>query len=438
MKDALFMVGAAREDITPVIGTLLFGYNPFTESKSVHDPLQATAIAFAQGEERGILFSVTIGGFQNALADELRRVIGNEVGIAPQNIILSATHTHSAPNTVGMEGWGGIDRVYIDSIFLPALCRAAKGAVEALQPAELAVSTIESQIGINRRQQTREGFIALGQNPRGCYDPTMTCIAVRNRDTKAGIINLIHYGCHGTAAGLQTEISRDWSGIMIDRLEAVSGTMTVYCNGAEGDVGPRLTNGKTTGDFRYVEELGGYAASDAIRAYNALGVYKDGNLKLSHGTVHVPRKPLLPLETAKAKLANYPDPDALYNLGRMEYLYFKSTVEEYEAGCPAYETEMTFDQTILSLGDIAFVPFPFEIFSEVTMRLQEYSPIRYTLSLSNTNGYNAYLPSEDQLVRGGYEIACFRYNCTHPLVDNADQILIDENLRLIGNPDTNC
>jgi hypothetical protein len=60
------------------------------------------------------------------------------------------------------------------------------------------------------------------------------------------------------------------------------------------------------------------------------------------------------------------------------------------------------------------------------------------LSLSNTNGYNAYLPSEDQLVRGGYEIACFRYNCTHPLVDNADQILIDENLRLIGNPDTNC
>jgi hypothetical protein len=59
MKDALFMVGAAREDITPVIGTLLFGYNPFTESKSVHDPLQATAIAFAQVEERGILFSVT-------------------------------------------------------------------------------------------------------------------------------------------------------------------------------------------------------------------------------------------------------------------------------------------------------------------------------------------------------------------------------------------
>ena len=431
MKDTLFSVGAAREDITPVIGTLLFGYNPFTESKSIHDPLQATAIAFAQGENAAILFSVTIGGFQNALADELRGTVGEAVGIPVENIILSATHTHSGPNTVGMEGWGGIDRVYVDTILLPALCRAAKDAIEALQPAEVAVSTVHSEIGINRRQQTREGFIALGQNPRGCYDPTMTCIAIRNRETKAGIVNLIHYGCHGTAAGLQTEISRDWSGIMVDRLETETGVLSVYCNGAEGDVGPRLTNGKTTGDFHHVEELGGYAAADAIRAYKALGVYKCGELKLYRGQIRIPRKPLLPLETAQAKLAQYPDPDALYNLGRMEYLYFKSNVEEYEAGCPAYEPEMTFDQTILSLGDIAFVPFPFEIFSEITMRLDEYSPIRYTLSLSNTNGYNAYLPSEDQLVRGGYEIACFRYNCSHPLVDNADQILIDENLRIL-------
>ena len=431
MKDAIFAVGAAREDITPVIGTLLFGYTPFNDSHSVHDPLQATAIAFAQGEEHAMLFSVTVGGFQNALSDELRQTVGDAVGIPSENIILSATHTHSGPNTVGMEGWGGIDRVYVDTVLIPALCRAAKRAVEALQPAEIALGTVHSEIGINRRQQFRGGGIGLGQNPRGCFDPTMTCIAVRNSETKTGIINLIHYGCHGTAAGQQTEISRDWSGIMVDRLEAESGTLTVYCNGAEGDVGPRLTNGKTTGNFRYVEELGGYAASDAIRAYKARGVYKCGELKLYRGVVHVPRKPLLPLETAKAKLAEYPDPDALYNLGRMEYLYFRSTVEEYEAGCPAYETELSYQQTVLSLGDVAFVPFPFEIFSEVTMRLGEYSPIRYTLSLSNTNGYNAYLPSEDQLVRGGYEIACFRYNCTHPLVDNADQILIDENLRII-------
>ena len=292
------------------------------------------------------------------------------------------------------------------------------------------LSVGESLVGINRRERLEDNTVKLGQNPWGPYDPKMTVISFK---TESGEIkaSMVHYGCHGTAAGLQTEISRDWSGIMTDRLEAVSGTMTAYINGAEGDVGPRLTNGQTTADFRYVEELGGYAASDAIRAYKARGVYTIGNLQLYHGTIHIPRKPLLPRETAQIMLANYPNPDALYNLGRMEYLYYKSTLDEYDAGCPAYEHEMTFPQTILSLGDTAFVPFPFEIFSEVTMRLQEYSPIRYTLSLSNTNGYNAYLPSEDQLVRGGYEIACFRYNCTHPLIDSADQVLIDENLRLM-------
>ena len=81
---------------------------------------------------------------------------------------------------------------------------------------------------------------------------------------------------------------------------------------------------------------------------------------------------------------------------------------------------------------MVFVPFPFEIFSEIALRLRAYSPIRHTLTLSNANGYSAYLPTEDQLVRGGYEVACFRFSSAHPLVDNADQILIDRTLALMS------
>ena len=43
---------------------------------------------------------------------------------------------------------------------------------------------------------------------------------------------------------------------MIDRLEAATGTLTAFINGAEGDVGPRLTNGKTVGNISLVEEHG--------------------------------------------------------------------------------------------------------------------------------------------------------------------------------------
>lgn len=426
-----FFAGAARADITPAVGTLLYGYNPHQESTSIHDPLSVTALVVAQGDEKALLVTVTVGDFQTELATELRQSMSAVCGIPAAHILMAATHTHSAPNVAGFEGWGGIDVPYVDNILRPALLQVAKDAVANLQPAEYAVGVTESKVGINRRQQLENGTIVLGQNPWGCYDPNMTCIAIRNAETKEGILNIIHYGCHGTAAGCNREITRDWSGIMIDRLEAETHTMTAFWNGCQGDVGPRLTNGQTVGDIHHVEELGGVAAMDARRAYDARGMYVEGELHLYEGEVAIPYKPLLPKEWVEEKLAGYENPDALYNIQRLEYAHYKAVKDEYDAGLPEHDTHYRYAQTILSLGDVAFVPYPFEIFSEISLRLRYHSPIRYTLVLSNTNGYNAYMPTEDQIVRGGYEIGCFLYSGAYTLVDNTDQVLLDENLRIL-------
>ncbi len=427
-----FMAGAAREDITPPVGTLLYGYVPDSVSTSVHDGLEAVCAAFAQGDVKVLLVTISVGDFGTALCDELRARIGKENGLPAGRVVIAATHTHSAPNVSGIEGWGDIDRGYVDSILFPRVCEACRRALDDLQPAELAIGTAESKVGINRRQQYRDGSIGLGQNPWGCFDPEMTVLALRNRDNKKGIINIIHYGCHGTAAGNNREISRDWPGIMTDRLTAETGTLSAFFNGTVGDVGPRLTNGWTTGDIKHVEELGGVAAADAVRAYRNAGVYKTGDLRLFEGVVSVPRKPLPPVDVLRQKLAAYSEPEKLINISRLEYAYYRAAMDEYEAGCPPYEREFCFGQTLISLGDVVFVPFPFEMFSEIALRLRAYSPFRHTLTLSNANGYNAYLPTEDQLVRGGYEVACFRFSSAHPLADNADQILIDRTLALLS------
>ena len=427
-----FMAGAAREDITPPVGTLLYGYVPDSVSTSVHDGLEAVCAAFAQGDVKVLLVTISVGDFGTALCDELRARIGKENGLPAGRVVIAATHTHSAPNVSGIEGWGDIDRGYVDSILFPRVCEACRRALDDLQPAELAIGTAESKVGINRRQQYRDGSIGLGQNPWGCFDPEMTVLALRNRDNKKGIINIIHYGCHGTAAGNNREISRDWPGIMTDRLTAETGTLSAFFNGTVGDVGPRLTNGWTTGDIKHVEELGGVAAADAVRAYRNAGVYKTGDLRLFEGVVSVPRKPLPPVDVLRQKLAAYSEPEKLINISRLEYAYYRAAMDEYEAGCPPYEREFCFGQTLISLGDVVFVPFPFEMFSEIALRLRAYSPFRHTLTLSNANGYNAYLPTEDQLVRGGYEVACFRFSSAHPLTDNADQILIDRTLALLS------
>ncbi len=429
--EKILMAGAAREDITPAVGTCLYGYRPNHHSESVHDPLQVTAAAFSQGEDTAVLFSVTVGDFQTELSDEIRGKLGAKYGISPTRILIAATHTHSAPNVSGVEGWGDIDRDYVDGILFPAMDKACGDALSSMAPAEIAVGETDSYVGINRREQRRDGSIDLGQNPWGCFDKTMTCIALRNRETKAGILIMIHYGCHGTAAGCNREITRDWSGVMVDRVERETGILTAYFNGAQGDVGPRLTNGRTVGDIRHVEELGGVAAADAMRAYRAMGGYHVPEMKIFEGDVNIPYKPLLTLDEVRAKLASYDNPEALINVQAMEYAHYRDMEAVLMEGRTDHPANFTFRQTLIALDEVLIVPFPYEMFSEITLRLRAYAPYRYVLGLSNANGYEAYLPTEDQLCRGGYEVSCFLFSGPFTLVNNADQIIIDENLKLL-------
>lgn len=431
MNDKFFCVGAAREDTTPEIGTFLYGYIPDNASTSVHDPLSVTAVAVSQENEKVILITAEIGDIQTELFNDLTQKISCECNIARNHIVISSTHTHSAPNLSGAAGWGEIDKKYYETIFCPAVLNAAKKALENLAPAELAIGTTQSQVGINRRQQYADDSIGLGQNPHGCYDPNMTVISFRNSETKEGIVNLIHYGCHGTSAGLNKEITRDWSGVMIDRVEKETKTLTAFWNGAIGDVGPRLTNGQTVGDISHTEELGGVAAMDAMRAYRLKGGYHSGKLEVFIDTVKLPRQKMMTLEEVEAILSQYTEPEKLINLKRLKYEHYKETYEFLKSENKEISEDLEFEQTLVSIGDVLFVPFPFEMFSEIVMRLREYSPYPYTLCLSCTNGYYLYLPSQDQLCRGGYEVDCFRYGSLFPLADNTDKNIINENLRIL-------
>lgn len=431
MSENIFLAGAAREDTTPELGTFLYGYRPDIACKSVHDPLHITALAVSQYSQTALLLTAEIGDIQTELCKKIIAEISSVSGVPERNILISSTHTHTAPNLSGVVGWGDIDINYYEKIFLPSALRASEKALENLTPAEIAVGVTESKVGINRRQHYEDGTIGLGQNPHACYDPNMTVVSIRSKEDKKGILNLIHYGCHGTSAGLAEAVSRDWSGVMIDRLEHETNTLTAFWNGAIGDVGPRLTNGETTGNLSYTEELGGVAATDALNAYKNRGGYHSGELEILKDVVHLPCKKMPTLEEVNKKLERFENPESLINIDRLEYEHYKETKAFLENGDGEVKTEYTFEQTIISLGDVVFVPFPYEHFSEISLRLREYSPYPYTLTLSCTNGYNVYLPSEDQLCRGGYEVGCFMYGNLFPLADNTDNNIIRENLRII-------
>ncbi|MCQ2463229.1 MAG: hypothetical protein MJ177_07485 [Clostridia bacterium] len=426
-----FLCGASRETITPPVGTLLYGYTPDVVSESVHDELTATAVAVGNGVQTALLISLTLGDIQTALCDEMRTAAAKAAGIDFSDVIIASTHTHCGPNTSGMEGWGEIDRAYVDGILMPAVRLSAEKAVKSMTPATVGSACGKSEVGINRRQQLENGCITFGQNPWGCYDPNMTVLSFRREDNRQGIVNLVHYGCHGTACGKAVEITRDWSGMMLDRMEKLTGTLSVFFNGAIGDVGPRLTNGETVGDITYVEELGSAAAMDAMKIYRQIKSFHSPQIRLHKGTVRLPYKKFPSLSQVQNRVSQIKEPEKLINIERLEYGYYKNVEKLLLAGVTEPDGEFTFPQTVVEIGNCVFVPLPFEHFSEISMRLREYSGFENTLTLSCANGYNGYLPVESELCRGGYEVGVFRFASAYSLADNTDQNIINENLRIM-------
>ena len=250
------LLGTAREIITPKIGACLYGYKPDWHSTSIADDLTAIAFYFESDGTKALWISVTVCLLNTELHNSIRKKISEETSIPFEHIMISATHTHSGPNTSGEYGWGDVDLEYCDSIYIPALLKVSKDAMSSPIEVEMGIGIGDSDIGVNRREFYADGSTYLGQNPWGCYNPQMTVIAFRDKEHKP-VANMVHYGMHGTCAGSNYEISRDWSGVMCDMLEKDSKALTAFVTGPEGDVGPRLSNGYTTGcrDISYVYEF---------------------------------------------------------------------------------------------------------------------------------------------------------------------------------------
>ena len=292
----------------------------------------------------------------------------------------------------------------------------------------MGVSVGKSDLGINRRQLNVDNSVGLGQCDWAPYNPQMTIISFKNE--KGEITgNIIHYGCHGTCAGLNKEVSRDWSGVMTDALEKETGAITAFFNGPEGDVGPRLSNGQTTAELSYIYEVGGVGAKDAIRIFKSIDEYNDFSLSSVSGRVKLPYDKRISYEEAVEGCKKYSS-EAI-NFEKQMSVYFNNVKASYEKDFIEEEFD-EIEQSIIRIGDVAFVSFPYELFSVIGMRINEAVKDLNVLSLSNANGSKGYFPTQDQLCRGGYEVTMFKYNGVQCPVDDADYHLLKGTLENIG------
>ena len=415
-------LGVAREIITPKVGGQLYGYTPDVFSDSVADDLTVTAFYFEQGNTKALMLSATVCLIGTPLSRQILSMIEQSFAIPEKNCMLSATHTHSGPNTAGQVGWGNIDTEYCEGIFIPAVMSATQKAIKNATPVKMGVAAGTSLVGINRRELNENNEVKFGQNPWGPFNPEMTVISFVDGEGKV-VANMIHYGAHGTAAGINNEITRDWSGVMVDELEKQSGALTAFFNGPEGDVGPRLSNKKTVGDLSFVYELGAVAAKDAVEIFDKICDYADVTLAVSHKNLSIPLAARMPLDEAERMLCKYKD--EVINRKGMMRAHAEDVIKSYADGY-VDKDECQIPQTLIALGDIVFASFPYELFSEIGMRINQSVKTKSVLSLSNTNGSEGYYITRDAVCRGGYEVQMFLYGRLQSYHDDADFYIMKE------------
>lgn len=428
MKD--LSVGMAKVDITPKLGCLLYGYPSERPSKRILDNLYVGAVAICQNGETVLIMSADICAISPELTWELQTKISEATGVKAENITYSCIHTHSGPITKTAAGWGTADDEYLAVTLTNGSVEAAKKAVESMQPAVMGIGQSECYAGINRRQEIN-GEIHLGQNPEGPYDPTMTAMVFKTPEGKY-IGTIIHFAMHPTVAdGHTLSITRDWPSIMVNTVEGMTKAGCIYINGAEGDVGPRLSNGLTTANESQIPVIGSIAADSAVEAINSISEYKVPEIKVFAEKINLPLAAPSTYDEVCREIEEMGDPATITETRLLRYAKLNKLKEMHE-NSEEFPKVMEQKQTIIAFDDLALVPFPFEAFCNIALDLRAQSPYKETLLLGLTGGSCAYLPTEDELPKGGYEIASFRGSTVPGFIDSLDKEIVKENVRLLN------
>jgi hypothetical protein len=435
------LIGVGRTDVTPELGVRLGGYGVKERpAESINDPLHSTALYLKQGDLETVVINLDWIAIEDNELNLVRNAVNKLTEIANDNITVCTIHTHTAPNTLNFNGWGEIESEYVNSV-IPAIAESAKLAKESAKPAKMGVAETRSETGVNRRSVTTSHTFSMMGDPNESFDPTMT-VARFADEAENPITTLIHYGAHATAWGSPRIVSRDWPGVMKDRVESQTEAPVVFINGSIGNVGPRTNQlikafdnaigfSAGTGDgLESVREVGYRAATDALRAYASIKTW-DASPKLDVMTedLKFPYQPLPSLETAKEKMREFEPEKDNFGRGMCEYMYWEDVIKELEKG--EVKKETTYRQTVTRIGNIALIPCPGELFAEISLRLRRFSPFQHTLCASVSNGSYAYLPAREARHRGGYEVWVARGYGAYIVGENIDDVIVEENLKLL-------
>jgi len=432
----MLTAGAGRSDITPPVGIAHAGWGAATHQRAegVDMPFYATALYVTDGELELAIVDIDTGGITNEDDAAIRDEVAAVANIKPENLRLSATHTHSGPVNRGSWLNEGMELIapYWDS--LPSrVAEAVSTAKWAAKPAHVGVGKGSSSINVNRRPALDNGTLFTGRNWEGTVDREVGVVAINDTDGNA-IATILNYACHPTILGPANKLlSPDYPGSARKVVEQYAGGLCLFLQGAAGNCGP--THG-FIGEVAVAEWLGNRLGLEAakvrleidpvprkerlvevVQSGADLGMYEDDTagepddtLRVINTTATLPVGDFPSIKDAQAQFDQVVETlNVTRQTGTEDEI--KLTVSNAKrANFVLGNAERTVDGPIamrvqaMRIGPAALVGIPVEAFCEIGLAVKAASPAAQTLFSGYTNGTLGYMPMADNFEEGGYEV----------------------------------
>lgn len=260
------MCGAARVCITPPKELVPHLKGLAGQSYcDVLDDLFIRVIALSSGERTLLLMSFELD--KVPYPKEYAELISDATGIAEENILLMAIHTHCAPVTGIRPDEGPNNRAKFPTEMLAAtekyeklltasVAKAAKSAIASMAPCKIGWGDGESFINVNRNEtyyvEDENGAVhvecMLGLNYTAPVDRTVFVMKVESfsGETVALFVNYAVHCCvaigHDYDGNGHGAITCDLGGRVSAMLEEKYGGVAMWTSGAAGDVNPEMLN----------------------------------------------------------------------------------------------------------------------------------------------------------------------------------------------------
>lgn len=418
----MLKAGMARVDMTPPKGLELAGYPHYPRyNEGFHDPLMAACMYLSDSGKEVAMVTLDILFFSKKHVREVRRRVLEICGIAPENVMISCSHTHSGPWASGRLDIEGIESgaeqpmEYIEELIekiAGIICEAKANAFKASFAAGVTVCGAESGIGGNRRM------------PGGPHDPLVSVMAVKDESDKIRGI-FVNYTLHPTFIHEWSNVcTADYPGYLRLQLEEMENSAVVgFSQGCSGNQSSRYyRQGESYDEAERVGRTLGRAAHSVLEKASWVDTL---DIKVANAELQLELRNFGTEEELRAQVAHdeaiYKDLYARYgkSTNRDEYYLWQNAnlkllgsedqlgyviMQKKGIKIELLEDEAPAEIQVFNLGGVAVIGIPGETFVEYGLYIKASAGFGIVIINELTNGcLPGYLYTAESLITGGYE-----------------------------------